>query len=335
MVYDWTQLGIKEITNLFLYGDINTPSDLTNGSLIRPKDVDNGPRYGADVYVNMASFMASGPGRFALGSQSVLVETFFSTSTDLSWMVVGHAYTKAEILSHMGIPVDPDLKSDEFYVKQVHLSDSSSDYWQRSYIWNSGLFKLSDAATFSIDAAGNRSIGNYSIRPFNDNFDFDGGGLIADIANFVLAPQIDPWGIGRKVNISFMDDGLPTRTYTQADYAADGVKYVSYLEQGNASILTLPVGGLSLINELWISGVTQTIYQDKPIIYGTNDADTLSASKLDDLPLLSPLRIYGQSDSLKGVALIAGGGNDTLNGGGNADYLQGGEGDDLLYGDAG
>ena len=27
MVYDWAQLGIKEITNLFLYGGINTPSD--------------------------------------------------------------------------------------------------------------------------------------------------------------------------------------------------------------------------------------------------------------------------------------------------------------------
>ena len=27
MVYGWAQLGIKEITNLFSYGGINTPSD--------------------------------------------------------------------------------------------------------------------------------------------------------------------------------------------------------------------------------------------------------------------------------------------------------------------
>ncbi|MBU0498959.1 MAG: hypothetical protein KJ558_00785 [Gammaproteobacteria bacterium] len=69
MIYDWTQLGVKEITNLFLYGDINTPSDLTNDSLIRHKDVSDTIRYGADAEVYMASYMAAGPGRFALGSQ--------------------------------------------------------------------------------------------------------------------------------------------------------------------------------------------------------------------------------------------------------------------------
>ena len=97
MVYDWTQLGVKEITNLFLYCTTITPSDLTNESLIRPKDVLNGPRYGADVDVNMASFMATGPGRFALGSQSALVETFFSTATDLSWMA-GQEYSKDDFI---------------------------------------------------------------------------------------------------------------------------------------------------------------------------------------------------------------------------------------------
>lgn len=109
MVYDWTQLGVKEITNFFLYGDINTPSDRINDALIRPKDVSKTIRYGADVEVNMASYMATGPGRFALGSQSKLVETFFSTATNLSWMVVGRAYTKAELRSQLGLPVKSPL----------------------------------------------------------------------------------------------------------------------------------------------------------------------------------------------------------------------------------
>ena len=325
MAYDWTQLGVKEITNLFSYGDISTPSDRINDSIIRPviatKLID----------VNMASFMATGPGRFALGAQSAMVEAFFSTATDLSWMIAGVKYTKADIIAHLGLAV----QSDQINIKQVELNDLSGDYWARSYIWNSGLFKLYDAATFSVDASGNRSIGNYSIRPFNDNFDFDGGGLIAGIANFVLEPQVDPWGIGREVKLNFVDNGLPTKTYTNADYSADVVKHANHVVLGGPSILTLPAGAFSIFNDLWTSGVTQTIYQGKPIIYGTNGAETLSAGQLDALPLLSPLRIYGKSDPNKGVALIAGGGNDTLNGGVNADYLQGGADADVLTGGLG
>lgn len=74
MRYDWTQLSEKEITNLYLYGTLTTPTDLTNDALIRPAGAP------PPIEVNMASFMATGPGRFALGSQSALVETFFSTA---------------------------------------------------------------------------------------------------------------------------------------------------------------------------------------------------------------------------------------------------------------
>lgn len=325
MIYDWTQLGVKEITNLFLYGAPTTPNDRINDSLIRPKDVSDTIRYGADVDVNMASFMATGPGRFALGSQSALVEAFFSTATDLSWMVAGNVYTKDEIISHLGLPVE----SERIKIEQVLLNDLGGDYWQRSYIWNSGLFRLSNDATFSIDAAGNRSIGNYAIRPFNDNFDFDGDGLIAGIANFLLEPEIDPWEIGRTVNISFVDNGLPTITYTNADYAADVVKHANHLVAGAASVLTLPLGADTITAELWRGGVTKSLYQGKAIIYGSNDAETLSESQLYDVlhdPLIQAAGLFN------GVALIAGGGNDTLNGGSKADYLQGGTGDDLLYG---
>lgn len=43
MIYDWTQIGIKEITNLFLYGQLTTPLDLTDDALIRPKDIELAP----------------------------------------------------------------------------------------------------------------------------------------------------------------------------------------------------------------------------------------------------------------------------------------------------
>jgi hypothetical protein len=78
MSYDWTQLGVREITNLYLYGMPNTPEDLLSESRIRSKEET------LSIDVNRDSFMATGPGRFALGSQSALVEAFFSSTTDLS-----------------------------------------------------------------------------------------------------------------------------------------------------------------------------------------------------------------------------------------------------------
>lgn len=327
MTYDWTQLTEKEITNLYLYGMPDTPTDLTDESLIRTAGIE------ATIEINMASFMAAGPGRFALGSESPLVQAFFSTASDLSWMTPGVEYSKTDVLTQLGLTLDAD---DRVNIKQVLLSDLAGDYWQRSYIWNSGLFELNDAATFSVDASGNRSIKNYSIRPFQENFDFDGGGLIADIANFVLEPQIDPWSIGRKVNINFVDDGLPTRTYTYADYQADVVSHADHLVLGAAAALTLPAGGLSIINNLWNDGTTRLLYQGKPIIYGTDGAETLSPGMITDLPpILSPLRDYAWANPSQGVALIAGGGTDNLIGGDYADYLQGGQGDDFFSGGKG
>ena len=84
MIYDWTQIGIKEITNLFLYNQISTPSNLTNEAIIRLKDVSDTVRYGSDIQVDMLTYMTTGPGRFALGSESSLVQTFFSITNNLS-----------------------------------------------------------------------------------------------------------------------------------------------------------------------------------------------------------------------------------------------------------
>ena len=39
MAYNWTQITDELITNLFLYGQITTPTDLTNESLTRPARV--------------------------------------------------------------------------------------------------------------------------------------------------------------------------------------------------------------------------------------------------------------------------------------------------------
>ena len=69
--YQWNQLGINEITSLFLYGQTNKPSDLRSEVVIRPSGVNPIP-----VEMDEVSFMATGPGRFANASQITLVQAF-------------------------------------------------------------------------------------------------------------------------------------------------------------------------------------------------------------------------------------------------------------------
>lgn len=161
-----------------------------------------------------------------------------------------------------------------------------------------------------MDASGNRSINNYAIVPddrVQENFDFSGNGLIADTYNFTFRNVIDPSGIGRKVNISFVDDISSNRTYTYSDYVADVVTHADHVLAGSAMIARKPASGLSgardMVDDLWDSGVLKTIYQGKPILYGTNDAETLFASQLNNLPgfpVSSLLEDYGQSKPAQG-----------------------------------
>ncbi|MHB8921045.1 MAG: calcium-binding protein, partial [Halothiobacillus sp.] len=346
MSYDWTQLGINEITNLYLYGTPTTPTDLTNEALIRPKDseIKGGPRYGADIVVDMASFMETGPGRFALGSLSKLVQTFFDPATDLSWMELGGNYSKEEMVLRLSLEkIDGGVS-----ITQSKLDDGAGDFIQRAYVWNSGAFKLSDEVTFSIDEKGNRKINNYAIvtnEAVQENFDFVGGGIIAGVSNSMNAGLIDPSGIGRKVEIKFTDDGLPKKTYGLSDFISDGQKHALHQGKGLLALATLPQEEVSLIENLWGSGATRTLIDGKAIIFGSDKADNLDISKLQQSYAvtgpLSPffdgnyLRSYYEQHPEKGLAFVAGEGNDVITGFTYNDHLYGGAGNDALEGRGG
>lgn len=72
MTYLWTQLGINEITNLYLYGTRTKPTVMVDESLIRSKD------YKLEIVMDAVSFMGTGPGRFANGAMSPLADDFMS-----------------------------------------------------------------------------------------------------------------------------------------------------------------------------------------------------------------------------------------------------------------
>jgi len=340
MAYDWTQLGVTEITNLFLYGSITTPSDLTNESLLRLPYATNPP---PPIQVNADTFMAAGPGRFALGSQSSLVEAFFSSNINYSW-AAGQAFSINQLIAELQARVGLSLDN-RFGIRQVTLDDLSGDYWQRAYVWNSGEFMLSDDVLFVFDVDGTRHIENYAIVPLGqENFDFEGGGLLAKLANARLEPAIDPWRIGRKVRIDFVQNVTQTRSYTSNDYVADVATHALHLTAGVAAAATGGVGLAAIESQLWDSGVTRFLdAQNRAIIYGSLGADLLSPNRFDEFSILAfplghPLKPYAEQN---GVVLVAGDGSDTLFGGdkddrldagAQSDFLLGGKGDDLLIG---
>jgi Ca2+-binding RTX toxin-like protein len=335
MTYNWKEAGINEITNLYLYGRMTVPVDKTDASLIRSKAVDEygKPKHGASITVDMASFMATGPGRFALGSESPLVKLFFTA--DLSWMEPWRIYSKAEMLAAFDLH---PKEGDWFVIAQVGLDDFSGDYWERSYIWNNGLYGVGNDAVFSIDAYGNRVIQNYTIRAFDDNFDFIGSGGAAKWGNDYLEPRIDPWKMGLRVELALRDTNnpLPSRDYTENDYWIDVANYLSYQAAGVSKIFTSSLVAMDeILTQLWNGGTTKLLYQSKPIIYGTVEADMLSASDLPNLSVSSYLFLYHMRYPSTGVVLIAAKGNDTLTGGNYADALHGGDGDDVYSGGGG
>ena len=131
------QVSAKEITNLYLYGQPTTPSNLEDDSLIRDSTVPNTIKE-----IDTSEFMETGPGRFAVGSQFELVQKFFdpdfavTSETDTE----DKTYTKEKLAKEFGL-------SDGYgwSMKQYNFVDSdenNQDYIERVYIWNSMSFQI-------------------------------------------------------------------------------------------------------------------------------------------------------------------------------------------------
>ncbi|WP_426139476.1 calcium-binding protein [Pseudomonas sp. DWP3-1-2] len=326
MVYEWKNIGIDTITNFYLYGGGNKPGNIISESIIRPLP-------STIIQVGVQDYMDSGPGRFALGSNSALVEEFFAQSSDLSWMEPGVEYTKSQVATQLGIAAYG------IYIYQNKLADSTEDYVQRTYVWNSGEFKLSDDVRFIVDKFGERQIKNYAVVPLgSENFDFEGGDMITGIANEILKYYVDPSSIGKKVSIQFAGEVSSDRIYSANDYAADSLAYLKYQAQGVIRLASAPSDLVELPQQLWDLNSTNTIYENKAVIYGSVGNDSLSASKFDDSPwYLSALgsHLLARQAEQNGVAIVAAAGQDTLLGGSKSDILYGGEGNDNLIGGAG
>ncbi len=90
-----TQLNRNNVTNLYLYGQLSTPTNLVKSNLIRPENATT------EFEVDVAEFMATGAGRFAIGSQFALIQRFFAPF--FTPIVPPGTYTKQQIAQIVGL----------------------------------------------------------------------------------------------------------------------------------------------------------------------------------------------------------------------------------------
>lgn len=313
------QLNRNNITNLYLYGQLSTPTNLVDANLIRPKDAVS------DVLVDVNDFMKTGAGRFAVGSQFELVQRFFVLN-----QVPPGTYTKFQVKDFFGRAFEEGFIG--WNMQQFNYDDGVNDYLDRVWVYNSMAFQISDDAVFIVKENGEKRIENFAVHPRKgvpENFDFETSNPLTVIANAVVLPSIDPSGIGRKVNISFSDSSsVPRTTYTKESFFNDFNRSQSWNVNTPVALARLVSTSGEFINGLFNDGVTKFLYRNKPIVYGTVGADDISGFR--EVQSKSYPTLY--KFKANGVVLLGGKGADTLTGGTDADILMGHEGNDKLTG---
>lgn len=263
----------EEITNLYLYGTKSRPGDLLDERLIRASAEEiQAAKAEASTEVDINDYMAE-VGRFTSPADFEIINKFFA-SDDLP---VG-SYNEQDMRDLLDV--------DEKWIvqKQWAFSDDTEDYAARVYIWNSTAFEIDDHVRFIVEKDGSRRIENFAITPLNhgpDNFDFKSEDTLARLGNGYLEEIVDPSGIGRKVIINFTGD----RTLTTLD--AEG--YRQAVASKPSASLTPKLSLLSeiqrLTDELFASGSTRALFDNKPIFYGSRQSDVMTGydAKNEDL----------------------------------------------------
>ncbi|MEH2285669.1 MAG: hypothetical protein V7K90_30875 [Nostoc sp.] len=128
----------NDITNLYLYGQLSTPANLVDANLIRPKDAVT------RVTVDVRELMATGAGRFAVGSQFELVKRFFQEK------VPPRTYTKTDLLNFFKQSSFKD-GSISWNIQQYNYDDGASDFIDRVWVYNSMEFQIANDVEFIVD----------------------------------------------------------------------------------------------------------------------------------------------------------------------------------------
>ena len=256
----------EEMTNLFLYGQKTKPSNLLDENLIRPSNLVTPLNVDVNEYMN-------GPGRFATLDKFDVVKAFFSPINSASLSLEPGTYTKEQLFTKFGFDGDANFNKRALVIHQAFYGVTDSVFISRAYLWATTVFQLNKDILFVVTDTG-RYIENYTIEPYKnpnpqithqESFDWKSDNWFTQQANKYLTPRIDPWGIGREVQITF--DGtrlVNTGHFTSANFTD---------LQGSSPIANLPlaIGAFALQRDSFTQGLfdssASTLDGDKPILY--------------------------------------------------------------------
>ncbi|WP_352596488.1 Ig-like domain-containing protein [Mesorhizobium sp. M0091] len=318
---DSNALTSEEVVSLYLYGTKTPPSFAER---LRPAGEQ------VKLHVNAPDYMTHGPGRYALVSDTNLAKVIFGGAT---WegngiLLVSASFFFSEFGS--GEVTVGQLRNvygfdNSFFtmpLSQYNIDVNSEDYARRTYVWGQSGFILSDDTIIDI-VDGGFQLKNVQIRPFDDNFDYESGDHLTQISNYFSKSIVDPYDIGRNVEIEWDEKDAISRTpvYDPASYASD---LLDTTRDGNFAD-----GGYVFVSVNLQLG-QENIYEyitdnDEYVIYGSNGADELTERNFH--------LAVGDStyDNVHNI-MVAGQGNDVIHGAGGDDLLIGQGGADVLDG---
>ncbi|SHG99599.1 Ca2+-binding protein, RTX toxin-related [Chryseolinea serpens] len=334
VIGDWTNLDPQTMTNLYLYGQVDTPTSF--GERLRSnEEIDSYPTNSAtvknlEVKIDMVSFMDTGPGRYAFASEASFVQDFFTGGVSLA----NGTYTKQDLIANHGYTLA------DFRIDVVHYETdpNSDDYALRTYVYNNAAFVISDATEFVINGD-NIYINKMCIQALDDNFDFESSGSLTQIGDIFLESVIDPSSIGRRVEIEFINaENVPISSdrYTVENFLQDSIDAAAV--PGGLLIPDAYSAVSDIIDDLNESGTIQYETDNGDVIYGTNANETINGTSGNDI-------IVSGTNSGGTDIINAGDGNDVIYSSNSiqGDTINGGNGSDtvdysnidLVYGSGG
>jgi Ca2+-binding RTX toxin-like protein len=317
-----------EITALFLYGNSSAPADKTDPSIQTHAALSPLP-------IDRTDFMSNGPGRFGGPAQIEIIKKFFAGNLDFLFEngVTARPLSQVSAMSNNAYAIQQRIQ-------QLYYNDGQNDVAERAYIYNNQTFKIVGDPIFVLRVDGTREILSLATAPFDENFDFEGGSIASDVANSYLRPRIDPWSIGRAVDIEFTTGtDLIYPVYSEEQYYAEKqfIRESSHAEDG---VLTAFFS--SLAGSLFSSGITRFIDNEgRAIVYGNGLSGPIDLNTNTGLeaglrasyqfieahaPLLS------NAAGSYGIRWVGDAGVDDVKAGEHDDWLDAHGGDDILMG---
>ncbi|MDC5534888.1 putative Ig domain-containing protein [Acinetobacter baumannii] len=354
-------INMFEMISYYLYGQREKPENLLDDKIIS-SDRDN---LATEVHINSIEFMATGAGRY-VGLGNVTAVRKFLAGEYADKLIVGKVYYTSELFDALGYKDYPNNGKTQLSVLNYGLDTNSNDYVDRSYVFGSMSFTINPDAQFIVGKDGSFQIKNISIIPIDDNFDYTSGNGVAQLTNLLTKGAIDPYHIGKTVNIIFDDKNKLQKIDLDKSDLPSLIKQENYLQgliaeaKDYSSSLpnNIPIPDAGKLLEALETLIKNDIisYVDnsgRAIIYGSSKQDNLGDGELTNLVLQKSilLSIANLPSSLnlneklinlinlakslltqKGISIVSGDGDDSLTGTKYSDALYGGSDDDSLNG---